>query len=81
MDGVQRASFGFDEDITAVELYQTLDFRLNTQYEFAKGSSDDLPADVFDAFCKMMQEIVKGINDVADNDVTDGVADDAAADG
>ena len=66
LDEIKRASFGFDADITAAELYEALDFSLNAQYKFVKGDVGDLPIDVFDAFCGMIEEIVKGVNGLAE---------------
>lgn len=77
LDGKQRDSFGFETDVTAEQLYQALDFSLNAQYEFEAGDPGDLPLDVFRGFCSMLEGIVNGINELANEE---GEAESGSAD-
>ena len=66
LDGVERASFGFSEGVNASELYDALDFKPGDRYELVRGGAGELPADTFEAFCKMMENIIRGINALAE---------------
>lgn len=67
--------FSLADDIKATELFDAFDFHRGCQYEVQRGDTDRLAPGAFDGFCKLIEDIVQGINRIGDP--SDGIASEA----
>ena len=76
VDGEEKA-FSRGKDISADELFGALRYVARDRYDIQKGVPGDVPADVFDVFYKLIDEVINGINELA---ATDNNSDEAGSD-
>jgi hypothetical protein len=78
-DSEEPKVFSRDNDIFATDLYDALHYHAGDTYVLERGEPGDIKEDTFNAFCKLMQDIVDGIGKLSVSKPTDDNADEKKA--
>lgn len=73
-DGEEPKVFSRDEDITAADLYDALHYHAGDTYVLEQGELGDIKEGAFNAFYKLMQDIIEGIGKISISNSSDSVA-------
>jgi hypothetical protein len=65
VDDVDK-QFSLDQDISAKELFDILQFKMGDIYDVVRGDPGAIPQAAFDALCKLMDDIAEQISAIAD---------------
>lgn len=74
-DSEEAKVFSRDEDIFATDLYDALHYHAGDTYVLERGELGDIKEGTFNAFYKMMQDIVDGIGKISVSKPSDDSAD------
>jgi hypothetical protein len=66
VDDMER-QFSLDQDISAKELFDILQFKKGDTYNVAKGESGAIPQTAFDAFCGLLSDIAQQISAITNS--------------
>lgn len=69
VDGMTK-SFSRDRGISAQAFFEALRYQPRDKYTLEKGDSGEIPQDVFDSFCDLVNEVIAGINRLAEQEET-----------
>lgn len=73
-DSEEPKVFSRDEDITAADLYDALHYHAGDTYVLEQGELGDIKEGSFNAFYKLMQDIIEGIGKISVSNSSDSVA-------
>ena len=73
-DGEEPKVFSRDKDITAADLYDALHYHAGDTYVLEQGELGDIKEGAFNAFYKLMQDIIEGIGKISVSNSSDIVA-------
>lgn len=73
-DNEEPQVFSRDEDITAADLYDALHYHAGDTYVLEQGEPGDIKEGAFNAFYKLMQDIIEGIGKISVSNSSDSVA-------
>lgn len=73
-DGEEPKVFSRDKDITAADLYDALHYHAGDTYVLEQGELGDIKEGAFNAFYKLMQDIIEGIGKISVSNSLDIVA-------